>query len=237
MSILISPFNTLLYRPLFNGLILIYNIIPDMGIAIIILTVLIRFIFAPLSKKAIQSQKAMADLQPKMKEVQRKYKDDKEEQGRAMLALYKEHKVNPVSGCLPLLIQFPIIIALYKVFLSGMNIEQLNTLYNFVARPQSLNVMFLGFVNLAAAGNIILALIAGGSQFIQTKMMMPAKSAKGGSDMASMMGQQMMYMMPLLTVFIAWKLPTALSLYWIVFTVFGIVQQYYVEGGFTKKNV
>lgn len=230
MNLLTSVFNTLLYRPLFNGLILIYNIVPDMGIAIILLTVLIRLLFAPLSKKSIQSQKAMTEIQPKMKELQKKYKDNKEEQVKEIMALYKEHKVNPMSGCLPLLIQMPIIIALYKVFLSGMNIEQLNTLYSFVARPQSLNIMFLGFINLAIAGNVIMALIAGGSQFIQTKMMMPIK--KGGSDMASMMTKQMVYMMPILTVFIAWRLPTALALYWIVFTVFGIIQQH-----FTKTTV
>lgn len=236
MGLLTSPFNTLLYRPLFNGLILIYNIAPDMGIAIIILTVLIRLIFAPLSKKSIQSQKAMAELQPKMKEIQRKHKDNKEEQGRAMMALYKENKVNPVSGCLPMLIQLPVIIALYRVFLNGVNVGQLNTLYNFVARPQSLNFMFLGFINLAATGNIILALIAGGSQFIQTKMMMPSQVGKKNSDMASMIGQQMIYTMPLATVFIAWKLPAALALSWIVFTVFGIIQQYRLEG-FTKTVI
>ncbi len=229
MNLLTSVFNTLLYRPLFNGLILIYNIIPDMGIAIILLTVLIRLLFAPLSKKSIQSQKAMTEIQPKMKELQKKYKDNKEEQVKEIMALYKEHKVNPMSGCLPLLIQMPIIIALYKVFLSGMNIEQLNTLYSFVVRPQSLNIMFLGFINLAVAGNVIMALIAGGSQFIQTKMMMPIKK---GNDMASMMSKQMVYMMPILTVFIAWRLPTALALYWIVFTVFGIIQQH-----FTKTTV
>lgn len=229
MNLLTSVFNTLLYRPLFNGLILIYNIIPDMGIAIILLTVLIRLLFAPLSKKSIQSQKAMTEIQPKMKELQKKYKDNKEEQVKEIMALYKENKVNPMSGCLPLLIQLPIIIALYRVFLSGMNVEQLNTLYGFVSRPQSLNIMFLGFINLAVAGNIIMALIAGISQFIQTKMMVPVKK---GSDMASIMSQQMVYMMPIFTVFIAWKLPTALALYWIVFTVFGIVQQH-----FTKTTV
>ncbi|MFC1701101.1 YidC/Oxa1 family membrane protein insertase [Patescibacteria group bacterium] len=235
MSLFISFFNTFLYRPLFNGLILIYNVVPghDLGIAIIILTVLIKLIFAPLSKKAIQSQKAMTEIQPKIKELQKKYKDNKEEQVKEIMALYKQHKVNPMSGCLPLLIQFPIIIALYKVFLHGMDGGQLSVLYNFVSRPQTLNVMFLGIVNLSSAGNIILAVLAGGFQFIQTKMMMPNKkqsqnkSASGGLDMMGSMMNQMTFMMPIITVYIAWKLPAALALYWIVFTVFGIVQQYF----------
>lgn len=236
MNLLTSFFNTLLYRPLFNGLILIYNIIPghDMGIAIIILTALIRLIFAPLSKKSIQSQKAMAEIQPKIKEAQKKYKDNKEEQVKEIMALYKKHKVNPMSGCLPLLIQFPIIIALYKVFLHGLDVQQLGALYSFVSRPQTLNVMFLGIINLTIAGNIVLAILAGFFQFIQAKMMMPQnkpnKQTKiGGLDMTSIMGKQMVYMMPILTIYIAWKLPSALALYWIVFTIFGIVQQHFTK--------
>lgn len=239
MSLLVSFFNTFLYRPLFNGLILIYNIIPghDLGIAIIVLTAIIRLAFAPLSKKSIQSQKAMSEIQPKIKELQKKYKDNKEEQVKQVMALYKEHKVNPMAGCLPILIQLPILIALYKVFLDGLDINQLSALYGFVQHPQTINVMFLGIVNLSATGNIVLAFLAGLFQFIQTKMMMPKKDLTGnkqqggGLDMTSMMGQ-MTYMMPLLTVYIAWKLPAALALYWIVITVLGIVQHH-----FTKSSV
>lgn len=244
MSLLISFFNSFLYRPLLNGLIIIYNFIPghDMGIAIIILTFVIRFVFAPLYKKSIQSQKSMAEIQPKMKEVQNKYKDNKEEQVKEMMALYKKYKVNPMSGCLPILVQLPIFIALYKVFLSGLDPQNLNNLYNFVVRPQTINVMFLGFINLAATGNIIFALLAGFSQLIQTKLMMPKKDSskksgqKGVMDMSSMMTGQMTYMMPLLTVFIAWKLPTALALYWIIFTVFGIAQHYLTPNTVNEVN-
>lgn len=234
MSLLILFFNNVLYRPLFNGLILIYNIIPghDLGIAIIILTVLIRLIFAPLSKKSIQSQKSMAEIQPKIKEIQNKYKDNKEEQVKEMMALYKKYKVNPMSGCFPLLIQLPILIALYRVFFAGLNLQEFNALYSFVSRPQTLNVMFLGFINLTVGGNLVFALLAGISQFIQTKMIMPKKESgkvKTGMDMNQIMMNQMVYMMPIITVYIAWKLPAALSLYWIVITVFGIIQQYYTK--------
>jgi len=231
MGFIITIFNEVLYRPLFNALVWLYNFIPgdDLGLAIIILTVLIRFILYPLSKKAIQSQKAISKLQPKIKEIQKKYKN-KEEQAKAMMELYKKYKVNPMTGCLPILIQLPILIALYRVFFNGLNPEALNTLYSFIERPESLNVMFLGLIDLSQR-NIFLAVLAGAFQFVQSRMIMPQninkqKSESGKIDFSSMMTHQMIYMMPLVTIFIAWNLPSALPLYWIVITLFGVVQQY-----------
>jgi len=239
MDFIITIFNEVLYRPLFNALIWIYNIVPgnDLGIAIILLTILIRFILYPLSKKAIQSQKAISFLQPKIKEIQKKYKN-KEEQAKVMMELYKKHKVNPMAGCLPILIQLPILIALYRVFFSGLNMETLNILYGFIQRPDSLNLMFLGLINLSQK-NIFLAILAGFFQFIQSKMILPQnitkdKSKSGGLDFSSIMSQQMLYFMPIITIFIAWNLPSALPLYWIVITIFGIVQQYFTKNGIIK---
>ena len=239
MDFIITIFNEVLYRPLFNALIWIYNIVPgnDLGIAIILLTILIRFILYPISKKAIQSQKAISFLQPKIKEIQKKYKN-KEEQAKVMMELYKKHKVNPMAGCLPILIQLPILIALYRVFFSGLNMETLNILYGFIQRPDSLNLMFLGLINLSQK-NIFLAILAGFFQFIQSKMILPQnitkdKSKSGGLDFSSIMSQQMLYFMPIITIFIAWNLPSALPLYWIVITIFGIVQQYFTKNGIIK---
>ncbi len=241
MDFIVTIFNEALYRPLFNALIWIYNIIPgnDLGIAIILLTVLIRFILYPLSKKAIQSQKAINVLQPKIKEIQKKYKN-KEEQAKIMMELYKKHKVNPMAGCLPILVQLPILIALYRVFFSGLNPETLNILYSFVQRPDSLDLMFLGIINLSQK-NIFLAILAGGFQFIQSKMILPKKitnkkSKSGGLDFSSMMSQQMLYFMPIITIFIAWNLPAALPLYWIVITVFGVFQQYFTKNEIKSLN-
>jgi len=236
MDLIITIFNEALYRPLFNGLVWFYNVIPghDLGIAIIALTVLIRFILYPLSKKAIRSQKAMAKLQPEIKEIRKKYKD-KQEQAKAMMDLYKKYKINPLSGCLPILIQFPILIALYRVFFTGLDPQKLNGLYSFISQPDSLNPMFLGIVDLSQR-SIVLAVLAGLFMFIQAKMIMPQKMAKQGDglkigslDFSSLMGQQMTYFMPLITIFIAWSLPAALPLYWIVITVFGIIQQHYTK--------
>ncbi|MFH1671362.1 MAG: YidC/Oxa1 family membrane protein insertase [Candidatus Portnoybacteria bacterium] len=233
MEVIISVFNQFLYFPLFNALIAIYSFLPikDLGLAIIILTVLIRLILYPLSKKSIQSQKAISKLQPKIKEIQKKFKK-KDEQAKEMMLLYQKYKVNPMAGCLPILIQFPVLIALYRVFFTGLDPNQLNNLYSFVQRPETLNFIFLGLIDLSQR-SIILAVIAGALQFIQAKMIVPkkdtGKNKSGGFDFSSAMGQQMVYFMPIITVFIALNLPAALPLYWIVITLFGIFQQYYTK--------
>jgi YidC/Oxa1 family membrane protein insertase len=236
MELIITIFNEVLYRPLFNILVWFYNVIPghDLGVSIIVLTFLIRLIFYPLSKKAIQSQKAIAKIQPEIKKIQKKYKDKKEEQAKMMMEIYKKHKINPASGCLPILMQLPILIALYRVFFTGLDPQKLNGLYGFISRPESLDPMFLNIINLSQA-SIGLAILAGVLQFIQSKMIMPKKIAGqkkmkiGSLDFSSLMSQQMTYFMPLITVFIAWRLPAALPLYWIVITLFGIFQQYFTR--------
>lgn len=227
-------FHTFFYKPLFNLLIIIYNIIPghDFGIAIVILTILIRFVLYPLTKKGIESQKAMALIQPKLKELQEKYKNDRAKQAEEMMKLYREYKVNPFSGFLNLLIQIPILIALYQVFMAGFNPDSLNGLYDFVKHPGQIDPMFVGLIDLSKA-NPILAVIAGVLQYFQTKMMMPKQENKNGqkkeSDFAKIMHHQMLYVLPVLTIVIAWKFPAGLPLYWIVTTLFSIGQQYYME--------
>jgi YidC/Oxa1 family membrane protein insertase len=235
MNIFSIIFNEALYRPLYNGLIFLYNIIPfhDFGVAIILLTVLIRLLVYPLNQKAIKSQAEMNKLQPKIKELQQKFKEDKVKQSQALMGLYKEHKINPASGCLPILIQLPILFALYRVFWNGLDPENLNTLYSFVSRPEQINSFFLGFVDLAK-NNYVMALLAGILTYFQSKMMMRSQAKPTGqADFAAMMSKQMTYAMPLLTVFIAWNLPAGLSLYWVVITLFGIGQQYFI---LRKKN-
>ncbi len=228
-------FHEVLYRPLLNSLIFIYEFIPghDLGIAIIILTILIKVILLPLSRKSIESQKALSKLQPEIKKIQAKYKNDKEKQARAIMEFYKQNKINPASGCLPLLIQLPILIALYKVFLSGLNSKVVADLYSFMPQIEHINPMFLGRVDLSER-SIPLAVIAGGLQYIQTKMI-TAKQTQGKdkkSDFASIMNQQMLYMMPIMTAIIALNFPAGLPLYWIVVTLFTISQQYFIM----KKN-
>jgi len=229
MSIVTLLYNEILYRPLFNALIFLYNVIPghDFGAAIIALTLAIRLALYPLNQKAIKSQKALQELQPKIKEIQQKYKNEKEKQGTALMGLYKTHKINPASGCLPFFIQFPILIALFSVFKSGLDPGKLDGLYSFVAHPGVVSNMFLGLINLAEK-NYFLAILAGALQFLQTKMMMPKRPASQtpGPDFSSMMNKQMLYFFPILTTFFAASLPAGLAVYWVAMTVFGIAQQY-----------
>jgi YidC/Oxa1 family membrane protein insertase len=223
-------FNQLLYAPLFNLLVFLYNIIPgnDIGIAIILLTVAIKLILLPLSIKSTKSQKALQDLQPKMEEIKKQYKDKKEEQAKALMELYKSEKVNPLSSCFPLLIQLPFLIAVFQILRNGFKAESLDMVYPFISRPEVLNSVSFG-VDLAE-NNIVLAVLAGGAQYWQTKMLMhkkqPIKSG-GGKDenMASIMNKQMMYMMPVLTVFIGIGLPGGLTLYWLATTLLMVAQQ------------
>jgi len=234
---MVEIFNIFLYKPLFNVLIFLYNSIPlhDLGISIIILTLFIRVLISPLSIKSFKTQKALAELQPKIKEIKEKYKGNVRKQNEETMRLYKEGKANPFSGCLPMLIQLPIFIALFQILKGLANPNQFFNLYSFVSHPGILNTSFLGILDLAQRSRI-LAVLAGLFQFIQSKMIssltgkQKGKSTGSQTDqMSQMMTKQMTYFMPIFLVFIYWKLPSALSLYWIIITVFSIGEQYYIN--------
>jgi YidC/Oxa1 family membrane protein insertase len=235
MDIFINAFNLLLYQPLFNALILLYEYLPghDFGLAVIALTILIKIILYPLGSQGIRSQKKLSAVQPKLKEIQEKFKSDKEKQTRAVMDFYKKEKINPFSGCLPLLVQLPILIALFRVFWKGFGESQFEFLYNFVPHPGQIDLTFLGILNLAEA-SIVLALLNGLAQFFQAKMLSrrntPSKQTdqKGRPDFSQMMQKQMLYFFPLFTVFILWRMPAAVGLYWLVTTLFTIGQQYII---------
>lgn len=242
-------FDTLVYYPIYNLLVFVYNAFPwhDFGIAIILVTVIVKFLLIPISKKQIQSQKKMQELQPQIKEIQQKYKNDKEKQSRALMEFYKQNKANPLSGCLPLIVQLVFLIAIYRVLFNisqnGLMIESTG-LYSFVQNPGQINHLFLGIIDLSSKidiktislanfPHIVLILAAAGSQYIQSKMLMskqPVKKdpASGSPDFAQMMQSQMLYLGPILTLFIGIQFPAGLALYWLVSTVFMIIQQYYI---------
>lgn len=231
MSLFSTIFNEALYRPLFNALILFYDWFPvhDFGLAIIALTILVRLILYPLVSKQFASQKALSELQPQIAELKKKY-PKKEEQTQKMMELYKEKGIHPASGCFPLLIQLPILFALYRALYNGLNGSALASLYSFVPKPESINHIAFGFLDLSTP-NVVLAVLAGALQYFQTKLMLPkvrkAPSEKKGNEMdiAEMMNTQSLYIMPIFTVIIALRFPAGLSLYWVVTTIFGIVQQ------------
>jgi len=243
---LTSIFQEFLYRPLFNLLVFLYETVSfyDLGIAIILLTIIIRVALFPLSQKAIKSQKELFKIQPKIKEIQEKFKDNKEEQVKRTMALYKEKGVNPFSGCLPILVQLPILIALYWVFMAGFDNSNLSNLYSFMKNPGDINYMFLNWIDISEK-NVYIALIAGFFQFFQSKMMLdqqkknrksfkenkPAKkdSQKNPMDDISIsISKQMTYIMPVITVIIASSLQAGLALYWATTTLFSVLQQWYV---------
>jgi len=232
---MIQFFNTILAEPLYNLLAGIYAIVPghDIGVTIIILTIVIKAVLWPLSAKAMKSQRALQEVQPKLKGLKEKYKDDKEGLAKAMMELYSKEKVNPLSSCLPLLIQLPIIIALYRVLLRGINGEGgYYNLYSFVPDPGVIVPTFMGIVDLSTP-NIILAILAGIFQFIQAKMMIlkrPPKQVQGSpgakdEDMAATMNRSMLYFMPVITVVIGASLPAGLTLYWLVVNIIAVLQQ------------
>lgn len=228
-----------------NLLIIVYNALPwaDMGIAIIIVTILIRLLLFPLAQKSTRAQIAMQGLQPQIDTIREKHKDDKQAQTQKVMEFYKENKVNPLGSCLPLLLQLPIIFALYQVFRTGLSVDNLGALYDFVPPPETLNTVFLGVMDLETS-SIALAVIAGAFQFVQTKMLATKnkktkKVQKSGEmpDIGSMMSTQMTYFMPVMTIFIGATLPAALTLYWVVVTIFAIFQQYFLQKKYkTEQN-
>jgi YidC/Oxa1 family membrane protein insertase len=206
-------------------------------VAIIFLTIIIRVILYPISIKAVNSQKGLQKLQPKIQEIQKKYKDDKEKQAKETLELYKKEKINPFSGLLLALIQLPILIALYQVFWNGLKPSELVNLYQFVLNPGQINALFLHIMDLSKP-NLILAILAGLTQYYQSKMLIPkavssdVKKSKE-ADFSQIMQKQMVYFLPVFTIIILLSLPSALGLYWTVSGLFSIIQQYFI---FKKDN-
>ena len=231
MDLLINAFNLILYRPLFNALVFLYQVLPghDFGLAVIALTVLIRILLYPVMLQSIKSQKQLQEIQPELKEIQNKFKGDKEKLSRAMMELYQKKKVNPFGGCLPLLVQLPILIALYRVFWHGLQPEQLSFLYSFIPSPGIIDPHFFGLINLSQP-NLILAFIAGAAQYFQMKMIMP-KTKKAGGQFSQMMQKQMLYFLPVFTVLILWRLPSAIGVYWVITALFSIFQQRLIYRG------
>lgn len=239
-----SIFHTLIYQPILNVLIFLYNTVSlgDFGVAIAITTIFLKFMLMPLSKKQIESQKKMQELQPQIKELQNKYKNDKEKQAKELMEFYKKNKANPLSGCLPLIVQLIFLIAIYRVLFNissaGLTVDA-KELYFFVSDPGQINKFFAGFVDLTRP-NWALAFLAAIAQYFQTKMLMETKNSEksgknevkeagGKPDFAAIMSKQMLYLGPFLTFFIGVSFPAGLALYWLVSTLFMLGQQIYIS--------
>ncbi|OHA63985.1 MAG: hypothetical protein A2940_00145 [Candidatus Wildermuthbacteria bacterium RIFCSPLOWO2_01_FULL_48_29] len=232
MDFFVSLYHIFLQQPIFNALVFLAQTIPgkDFGVAVIVLTLLVRGVSYPLGAQGVRAQKKLAELQPKIKEIQEKYKNKREEQSKAMLELYRTAKVNPFSMFLPLLIQLPIFIVLYQTFSHGIQADQLSALYPFVAAPENIDPMFLNLVNLNER-SYVFAFLAGVFQFAQFKQSSGAKpKRKKGEkpDMASLMQSQMTYIFPVVIVWIAASMPAAFALYWVSSTAFSLWQHWFI---------
>jgi YidC/Oxa1 family membrane protein insertase len=237
-------FNELLYRPLFNSMVFFYDIIPgaNLGLAIILTTLIVRVLMIPLYRASIKSQREITIIQPIIKELQVKYKDDKQKLSEELMKAYKEHNVNPFAGIVLLLVQLPILIAIYQVSLNLFKPETYPALYSFVTLPENgFNNMSFFSLNIAEPNNIILALLVGISQYYQIRLIMKRTQPKKvkdkkkkksdkpeAPDFATILNKQMLFLMPVLVTVFAYSLPASMSLYWITTTVFTIVQEFFL---------
>lgn len=226
--------NTVLYHPLINALAFLVSIVPggDVGLAVVILTILVKIVLFPLSQKSIQSQAQMNLLSPELNKIKASGVS-KEEQARLTFDLYKKHKTNPFSGCLLLLVQIPIIFALYYVFYKGINFDP-NILYSFIHVPQNVNMLFLGILDISGK-SILLAILAGVSQYLQAHFMpqpvvnTSAATLSFAESFSKSMSLQMKYIFPFVIAFIAYSISGAVALYWITSNLFAVAQQIYVN--------
>lgn len=238
MNVFSLVWQEVLKKPFFNLLIVLYQYLPphDFGVSVLVLTVLIRIVLWPLNSKAIknqvETQKASSDMQERMDEVKKKYKDEPQKQSEEMMKVVKESNLNLSATFLPLIVQIIVLIAFYHALQAVMNFkkEGVDLLYNFVNNPQSVDPSFLGIIDLSEP-SVWLAVLAGISQYVYSKMSMsvqPQAKKKGkkdqGGQMQKMMQNQMVYFMPIITIFIGSALPSTLVLYWLISTLFMILQ-------------
>lgn len=221
-------FNTFLYKPILSILLFLTQVLGgNFGFAIIALTLILRGALIPLTLPSLRSAQKLRDLKPDLNKLKKRHKDKADLQ-KAQLKLYKKHGINPAAGCLPNILQLVVLIALYRVFIDSLQngAEGLITAFFWLdlAQPDPL---------------YILPLIAGLIQLVLSFMLKPAiehhqektkKQTEDVQDMAETMQQQMLFIMPVMTVVIALRFPSGLALYWVATTLFSVIQQYYLSG-------
>lgn len=236
---MIALWNSLVYEPLYNVLVFLIGILPgaSVGGAIIILTIVVKLALYPLTGKSINAQRAMKELEPELKRIREEYKDDRQKQSKKTMELYQARGVSPFSGCLPILIQMPIIIGLYWVFWKGLAVVNVELLYGFVKAPESLDMHFL-FFDLASK-SIVLAVFAAISQYVQTNISLGKQASTASisgagkatfqEDLAKSMQIQMRYILPVMIGFFAYATSGAVALYWTTSNILSIAQELLVR--------
>ncbi|MEN8253560.1 MAG: YidC/Oxa1 family membrane protein insertase [Patescibacteria group bacterium] len=228
----------------FVGTILVslYQVTGNLGVSIILFTILLRLILLPLSVKSLKAQKEVKKIQPELKKLQKKHGKNKKAYQQAQVKLYKKYNVNPLAGCLPQVVQIIILIILYRVFINFLGQESINGI--------DINPLFLWFDLRKNDVSYVLPALAALSQLFFSVMLLPGgeirdiipnkskskkiqkenKKEEDVADMAQSMQKQMMFMMPLMTGVFAARFPSGLALYWVVSTVASIFQQFFISG-------
>jgi len=194
--------------------------IPNYGLAIILFTLLIKVILFPLTRKQYISMAKMQEIQPELKKIQKKYKNDPQRSQKEMMNVYQKHGVNPFAGCLPILVQLPILLALFRT---------LQTFFDPVKHPEFVNIdkaSFLWVGNLGNPDPIILPVLVAVSTFVQQKISMQASGMGGSGEQTQKI---LLYFMPIFIGYISRSFPAGLALYWVVYSLFGIVEQYLIK--------
>ncbi len=239
----------LLYHPILNLLVFFYQILfHNLGLAILAMTIVLRAALVPLTLPTLKAAQKQKELAPELERLKNKHKDSKEKLAKAQMELYRQHGVNPAAGCLPQILQLVILIALYQAFIQILNsdgqaILKLNEILYFdflkLDPGRVINTHFGPWTLSSPDRFFVLPILAGLSQLLLSKMMRPAvveevkeakKTRDKSDDLMYTMQEQMLYLMPLMTIFIGWRLPSGLVLYWLATTVFSVVQQYFVSG-------
>ncbi|TSC70547.1 MAG: preprotein translocase subunit YidC [Parcubacteria group bacterium Gr01-1014_46] len=233
-----SIFHTIISEPLYSGLVFLINLLPffDVGVVIIIFTIITKLVLLPLSIKASRSQLEMKSAEKDLALIKEKYKD-KNEQGVKIMEYYKEKGMNPFTGIFIILIQIPILIGLYRVFIG---LPEINTslLYSFISIPPSVDMMFLGLINMAEK-SLILALLVGITTYFQTSIATSGQTESQDkskqSEMAKAMSFQMKYFLPPFITIIIYNISSAVALYLFVSNLFSIVQELYIKRKYHKS--
>ncbi|MEA2701560.1 MAG: YidC/Oxa1 family rane protein insertase [Candidatus Parcubacteria bacterium] len=230
-------FHTFLYVPIYNLLVFLADIVPggDVGLAVVFATVIVKVVLMPLSLRAVRTQRQMKLIEPQLKELKEKYKNDRERQAKEMMALYREHGVRPFASILGLIIQLPIIIALYLVFSRAaiFNIDP-TLLYSFVPVPTVISPLFLGIFSVAGK-SVALAVLAALAQFALAYVSIPVPKASTGEkrsateDFGRMMAVQARYFLPLMIGVVGFVTSGAVALYFITASLVGLLQELVVR--------
>jgi YidC/Oxa1 family membrane protein insertase len=225
-------YSFLIYDPFLNILIFFYNTIAfnDLGLSIIFLTILIRIILFPISHKTLELQLVMQKIQPELKEIQNKYKKDPQKQIQETMSLYKRNKINPMMMYLFLIIQLPVLIALFQIFYQNFANNDGLRLYSFIYKPEIINTLFLGLINLEKP-SIILAVLASGFQYLQSLLSLSVfnKNQQKNNKMLLYFGSGM-------TLIFGLYLPAAVTLYLLTSNIIAFIQQIFINKKFIKEK-